>query len=95
MMELRLSNSFWYECRSHRDCLIDDSIPRIICDDAVGDDFPDDPSRNRGPHFNDKDGGHYAGLAQSRMSVAVVSLDLSWVGGCLGRRASSVMCVVW
>jgi hypothetical protein len=27
--------------------------------DYGGHDFPDDPSQNRGPHFNTPDGGHY------------------------------------
>lgn len=30
-----------------------------IRDDAGGHEFPDDPSQNRGPHFNTDDGGHY------------------------------------
>lgn len=30
-----------------------------IRDDAAGHQFPDDPSQNRGPHFNDDQGRHY------------------------------------
>ena len=30
-----------------------------IRDDSKGHEFPDDPSQNRGPHFNDPDGNHY------------------------------------
>lgn len=30
-----------------------------IRDDAKGHKFPDDPTQNRGPHFNDPAGNHY------------------------------------
>jgi HNH/Endo VII superfamily nuclease toxins len=30
-----------------------------IRDDAGGHAFPDDPSQNRGPHFNTENGDHY------------------------------------
>jgi RHS repeat-associated protein len=33
--------------------------PVIIRDDAAGHQYPDDPSQNRGPHFNDSAGRHY------------------------------------
>ena len=32
---------------------------KIIRDDSAGHEFPDDPSQNRGPHFNDPAGNHY------------------------------------
>jgi hypothetical protein len=31
----------------------------VIQEHADGHDYPDDPSQNRGPHFNDPKGGHY------------------------------------
>jgi len=38
----------------------DPKAPKIeIRDDYKGHTFPDDPSQNRGPHFNDQNGGHY------------------------------------
>ena len=30
-----------------------------IRDDAFGHEYPDDPTQNRGPHFNDPDGNHF------------------------------------
>ncbi|HEM5134222.1 TPA: hypothetical protein U1275_002117 [Streptococcus suis] len=33
--------------------------PSIIRDDAGGHVYKDDPSQNRGPHFNDIGGNHY------------------------------------
>lgn len=30
-----------------------------IRDDAKGHEFPDDPTQNRGPHFNDPCGNHF------------------------------------
>ena len=30
-----------------------------IRDDAAGHTYTDDPTQNRGPHFNTEDGGHY------------------------------------
>jgi RHS repeat-associated protein len=45
-----------------------DSIPgrdydfgngKVINDHAGGHEYPDDPSQNRGPHFNDPEGRHY------------------------------------
>ncbi|SFR61808.1 RHS repeat-associated core domain-containing protein [Anaeromicropila populeti] len=32
---------------------------KVIRDHSGGHEFPDDPSQNRGPHFNDPDGNHY------------------------------------
>lgn len=33
--------------------------PVNIRDDSQGHTYPDDPSQNRGPHFNDEAGNHY------------------------------------
>jgi len=33
--------------------------PVIIRDDTAGHQYPDDPSQNRGPHFNDSADRHY------------------------------------
>ena len=33
--------------------------PVNIRDDSQGHIYPDDPSQNRGPHFNDEAGNHY------------------------------------
>nr|WP_236871001.1 HNH/endonuclease VII fold putative polymorphic toxin [Brevibacillus laterosporus] len=32
---------------------------KIIRDHSGGHEFPDDPTQNRGPHFNDVNGEHY------------------------------------